>query len=165
MSLYSSILLSTCFYCKERLCVEVTDVASTFFLLRAQMTQKMNFPLCEMALLHCLVEIKEIVVSGATSGVLYNCLPKVIITLQGLESYTTCFFQKYGCPKRTSQTSRGEISHNTSSLKGLMSQGRRHYQLTQRSLPWRSQPMVQGCGCSFVNRSKHLMTFVEIMFL
>jgi len=142
MSLYSSTISSTCFYCKERLCVEVTDVASTFFLLRAQMTQKMNFPLCEMALLHCLVEIKEIVVSGATSGVLYNCLPKVIITFQFLDSCTTCRFHKYDWPKRTSKTSRGEISHNTLSLKGLMLLGKQHCWLTQRSRPWISQPMV-----------------------
>jgi hypothetical protein len=45
---------------------------------------------CEMTSLHCLVEIKEITVGGATSGILYNCLPKLIITLRGLDSYTTC---------------------------------------------------------------------------
>jgi hypothetical protein len=81
----------------------------------------MNLSVCEMTLLHFLEEIKEIVVGGTTSGILYNYLPKVIITLQGLDSYTTCRFEKYGCLKITSQTSRGEISHNTSSLKGLMS--------------------------------------------
>jgi hypothetical protein len=42
-----------------------------------------------MTLLHFLEEIKEITVGGATSGIMYNCLPKVIITLWGLESYTT----------------------------------------------------------------------------
>jgi hypothetical protein len=73
-----------------------------------------------MTLLHFLAEIKEITVGDATSGILYNCLPKVVITLRGLESYITCHFQKYGCPKITSQTSNREISHNTSSLKGLM---------------------------------------------
>jgi hypothetical protein len=79
-----------------------------------------KFLVCEMTLLHCLGEIKEIAVGGTTSGILYNCLSKVIITLWGLDSYTTCRFHKYGYPKRTSQTSRGAISHNTSSLKGLM---------------------------------------------
>jgi hypothetical protein len=73
-----------------------------------------------MNLLHLLVEIKEIAIGGATSGILYNCIPKAIITLQGLDPYTTCFFHKYGFPKRTSQNSRGEISHNTLSLKGFM---------------------------------------------
>jgi hypothetical protein len=81
----------------------------------------MNFAVCEMTLLYCLAEIKEIAVGSDSSGILYNCLPKVIITLQGLDSYTTCRFHKYGCPKRTSQTSRGEISNNTTYLKGLMS--------------------------------------------
>jgi hypothetical protein len=42
-----------------------------------------------MSLLHFLVEIKEIAVGDATSGILYNCLPKVIITLRGIDSYTT----------------------------------------------------------------------------
>jgi hypothetical protein len=70
-----------------------------------------------MTILHFLEEIKEIAVGGATSGILYNCLPKVIITLRGLDSYTKCCFKKYNCPKITSETSRGEISHNTSSLK------------------------------------------------
>jgi hypothetical protein len=42
-----------------------------------------------MTLLHFLAEIKEIEVGGATSGILYNCLPRVIITSWGVESYTT----------------------------------------------------------------------------
>jgi hypothetical protein len=74
-----------------------------------------------MTLLHFLSDIKEIEVDRATSSILYNCLPKVIITLRGIDSFTTCRFQKYGCTKITSQNSRGETSHNTSSLKGLMS--------------------------------------------
>jgi hypothetical protein len=48
-----------------------------------------ELPVCEMTLLHFLAEIKEIVVGDATYGILYNCLPKVIITLWGLDSYTT----------------------------------------------------------------------------
>jgi hypothetical protein len=95
-------------------------VVMTFFLLQAWITKKTNFSVCEMTLLHFLSEIKEIVVGEDTFGILYNCLPKVIITLWGLDSYTTCRFHKYGWPKRTSQTLRGSISHNTSSLKGLM---------------------------------------------
>jgi hypothetical protein len=80
----------------------------------------MNFSVCEMTLLHFLAEIKEIAVGETTSGIMYNCLPKEIITLRGLDSYIVCRFQKYGCPKITSQNSRGEISHTTLSLKGLM---------------------------------------------
>jgi len=110
MSLYSSMIPSTCFYCKERLCVEVMNVVTTIYLLQAWITKKTNFPICEMALLHCLAKIKEIAVGSTTSGILYNCLPKVIITLRGLDSYIACRFHKYGWPKRTSQTSRGAIS-------------------------------------------------------
>jgi hypothetical protein len=40
-------------------------------------------------LIALIAKIKEITVGGATSGILYNSLPKVIITLQGLDSYTT----------------------------------------------------------------------------
>jgi hypothetical protein len=120
MSLYSSMISSTCFCCKERLCIEVMNVATIFFSLGAQITKNMNFLVYEMTLLHFLADIKEIAVGSVTFGILYNCLPKVIITLQGLDSYTTCHFQKYGWPKITSQTSRGAISHNTLSLKGFM---------------------------------------------
>lgn len=35
----------------------------------------------EMILLHYLIEIKEMVVDEATSGILYSLLPKVIITM------------------------------------------------------------------------------------
>jgi hypothetical protein len=42
-----------------------------------------------MTFLHCLVEIKEITLGGTTWGIVYNFLFKVIITLRGLESYTT----------------------------------------------------------------------------
>jgi hypothetical protein len=50
----------------------------------------------EMTLLHFLEEIKEIAVGGTTSSILYNCVPKLIITLWGLDSYTSCHFHKYG---------------------------------------------------------------------
>jgi hypothetical protein len=76
-------------------------VAATLCLLRAQITKKTKFSVCEIILLHFLVEIKEIVVGGTTSGMLYNCLPKVIITLRGLDSYIACRFHKYGWPNRT----------------------------------------------------------------
>jgi hypothetical protein len=73
-----------------------------------------------MSLLHCFAVTKEMVVGGAISGILYSLLPKVIITARGLDSYTTCRFQKYGWPNKTLETSRGAMSHNTSSVKGLM---------------------------------------------
>ena len=42
--------------------------------------KKNKFPVCEMIiLLHVLVVIKEMVVGRATSGILYNLLPKIII--------------------------------------------------------------------------------------
>ena len=80
----------------------------------------MNFLVWEMILPPFLEDIKEVAVGGATSGVLYNVLHKEIITTQGLESYTTCYFHKYGWLNNTFQTSRGATSHNTSSMKGLM---------------------------------------------
>ena len=73
-----------------------------------------------MILLHCFAVIKEMAVGGATSGILYKLLPKVIITKRGLDSYTSCLFHKYGFPNNTSETSRGETSHDTSSVKSLM---------------------------------------------
>jgi hypothetical protein len=42
-----------------------------------------------MTFLNLLVEINEITLGGTTSRILYNFLIKVIITLQGLESYET----------------------------------------------------------------------------
>jgi len=45
----------------------------------------MNFLVREMSLLPFLAAIKEVVVGGATSGILYNELPKEIITTRGLE--------------------------------------------------------------------------------
>ena len=142
MSLYSSPIPSTCFCYKERLCVEVTNVATTFCLLWAWITKKKNFPIWEMTFLHCLVEIKEITLGGTASSILYNFLFKVIITLWGLDSYTTWRFHKKVWPKRTSQNSRGATSDNTSCLKGLISYNNQHYWLTWRSLPWLSHLMV-----------------------
>ena len=91
----------------------VMDVATIFPLLWEQTRQKINFLVLEMSLLPFLAVIKEVVVGGVTSGILYNELPKVIITTRGLDSYTTCHLHKYGLPNSTSQTSRGVISQNT----------------------------------------------------
>ena len=73
-----------------------------------------------MTLLHYLADIKEMAVGGATFCILYNLVPKEIITERGLNSYTDWCFHKYGCPNNTSQNSRGETSHSASSVKGLM---------------------------------------------
>jgi len=98
----------------------VMDVATIFPLLWERIRQKINFLVCEMSLLHFLAVIKEVVIDGATSGILYNELSKEIMTERGLDSYTTCRLHKYGWPNSTSQTSRGVTSHNTSYVKGLM---------------------------------------------
>jgi hypothetical protein len=63
-------------------------VVTNFYLLSAWITKKKNFMVFEMTLLYFLAEIKEITVGNTTSGILYNCLPKVIITLRGVDSYT-----------------------------------------------------------------------------
>lgn len=73
-----------------------------------------------MILLHSLPDIEEVALGGATSGILYKGLPKEIIIERGLNTYTTCRFNKYGHPNNTSQVLRVEASHNTSSVKGLM---------------------------------------------
>ena len=56
------------------------------------------------------------------------------------------------------------MSHNTSSMKGLMLYGRRHYQLTRRSHPWCSHPMVYGCGCAVVGKPNRFTTSAEMRF-
>ena len=117
-----------------------------------------------MRLLHCFAVTKEMAVGGATSGILYSLFPNVTITTWGRDSYTTCRFHKYGCLNNTSQTSRGAMSHNTSSVKGLMLYGRWHCWLTRRSGPWWSHPMVYGCGCSMVGRPNCFMTSTEMRF-
>jgi hypothetical protein len=64
-----------------------------------------------MTFLHFLEEIKKIAVSGIASSILYNFLFKVVITLRGLDSYTTWCFHKYGWPKITLQNfERGNIT-------------------------------------------------------
>src|SRR3984885_14533215 len=117
-----------------------------------------------MILLHCFAVIKEMAAGGATSGIVNNLFPNVIITARGLDSYTACRFHKYGCPNNTSQTSWGAMSHNTSSVKGLMLYGRRHCWLTRRSRPWCSHPMVYGCGCVVVGKPNCFTTSAEMRF-
>ena len=80
----------------------------------------MNFLVCDMSLLPFLAVIKDVVVGGATSGILYNELFKEIVTARGLDSYTACRLHNYGWPNNTSQTSKCVTSHNTSSVNGLM---------------------------------------------
>jgi hypothetical protein len=80
----------------------------------------------------------EIELGETASGILNNFLFNVIIT----HSYTTWCFHKYGWPKITLQNSRGKTSHNTSSLKQLMSDDKQHYWLVQLSLPLWIHPMV-----------------------
>jgi len=59
--------------------------------------------------MHFFIVIKEMAVDEATSNIFYNVFPKIIITEQGIDSYTTCLFHKYGFPNNTSQNSRGEL--------------------------------------------------------
>ena len=134
MSSYSSMTLSIYSCHAEGPCLDV--MPTIFFFPWGHIMRKTNLPVLEMILLHCFAVTKEMALGGATSGILYNLFPKVTITTRGLDSYTTCCFHKYGCLNNTSQTSRGEMSQNTSSMKGLMLYGRRHCRLTQRSRPW-----------------------------
>ena len=118
-----------------------------------------------MRLLHWFAVTKEMVVGGATSGILYNLFPKVTITTWGLDSYIACYFHKYGCPNNTSQISMGATSQNTSSVKGLMLYARQHYWFTRRSRPWWSHPLVYSCGCVVVGKPIHFMTSTEMRFI
>lgn len=65
------------------------DVAMIFPLLSEKIKKKTNFPIWEMILMHFLAYIKEMLVGGSTSSILNNLLPKVILTVRGLDSYTT----------------------------------------------------------------------------
>jgi hypothetical protein len=56
------------------------------------------------------------------------------------------------------------MSHNTSSVKGLMLYGRRHCWLTWRSCPWCNHLVVYGCGCFVVGKPSYLMTSTEMRF-
>jgi len=105
---------------------------------------------------------RDMAVGSATSDILYNSFPKLTITTRGLDSYIACHFHKYGWPNNTSQTSRGETSHNNSFMKGLMLYGRQHCWLTWRSCPWWSHLMVYGCGCTMVGKHNHLLTSAKM---
>ena len=154
--------LSICSCHVEGPCLEV--MAIVFFFPWGCIIRKTNFPILEMSLLHCFTVTKEMAVGGATSDILYNLFPKVIITTLCLNSYIACRFHKYVCPNNTSQTSRGAMSHNTSSVKGLMLYGLWHYWLTRRSLPWWSHLMVYGCGCVVVGKPNSFMTSTKMGF-
>ena len=117
MSPYSTTLSICCCHAEEP-CLEV--VAIVFFFPWGRIIRKKNFFVWEMSLLHCFAVTKEIVRGSGTSGILYNLFPKVTITVRGRDSYTACRFHKYGWPNNTSETSIGEMSHNTSSVKGLI---------------------------------------------
>ena len=73
MSLYYSMTLFIYYYCAEKPYLEAVDGDIVW----------------DMILLHFLAKIKERVVDGATFDILYNFWPKVIITEQGIDSYTT----------------------------------------------------------------------------
>lgn len=85
MFLHSFTIISTYFYCVEEPFLGVIYVATIFPLIFNGIRKKTNFLVWEMILLYCLVEIKEMVVGGATFNILYNVLPKEIITERGLE--------------------------------------------------------------------------------
>lgn len=159
-----SFMTVSLYCCVEEPFTGVMDAATIFPLLWDWTRQKMNFLVWEMSLLHFLAMIKEVVVGGTTSDILYNELPKEIMTARGLDSYTACRLHKYGWPNNTSQTSKGATSHNTSYMKGLMLYGRQHYWWTQRSRPWWSHQILYGCGYGVVGRPNLFTTSVEMRF-
>jgi hypothetical protein len=67
-------------------------------------------------------------------------------------------------PKEHHRHPAGETSHNTSSLKGWMSYDNQHCWMTRRSHPWRSHPMLYGCGCGVVDNPNCLTTSAEMRF-
>jgi hypothetical protein len=118
MSSYSSMTLSICCCHVQGPCLVV--VATVFFFPSGWIIRKTNFLVLAMSLLHCFAVTKEMAIGDTISGILYILLLKLIITTRGLDSYTTCHFHKYGWPNNTLETLRGAMSHNTSSVKGLM---------------------------------------------
>ena len=48
MSLYSSMIVSTCFYCVAGLSAEVVDMSTIFFSLWERTMKRINFPVCVM---------------------------------------------------------------------------------------------------------------------
>ena len=159
---YSSMILSIYCCCIEGPCLEV--LATVFFSPWGHIIRKTKFSVLEMSLLHFFAVTKEMVVGSAIFAILYNVFPKVTVTTQGLYSYTTCHFHKYGSPNNTSQTKRGSTSHNTSSMKGSMLYGKWRYWLMPRSHPWWSHLTVCGCGCAMVGKPNRFMTSAKIRF-
>lgn len=77
--------------------------------LRVNQEEEKFLVLDQMTFLHFLSEINEMEIGTTTSCILYNWLPKVWITLWGIDSYIAICFHKYGWPKITLQSSRGLI--------------------------------------------------------
>jgi len=46
-----------------------------------------------MSLLHYFAVTREMAVGNATFGIMYNLFPNVTITVQGLDSYTSCYLK------------------------------------------------------------------------
>ena len=124
ISSYSSTTFSISYYRVGEPCFEV--VATILFFPCGWIVMKKNFLVWETILLHCFAVVKEMIGGGTTSGILYNLVPREIIIVWGLDSYTTCHFHKYGWPNNTSDTSRGATWHSTSSMNGLMLYERWH---------------------------------------
>ena len=108
MSLYDSTILSTCFCCIEGFCVEAMDVAVIFRYSSERTMKSTNLPVWEITFLHCFAVMRDTAVAGSASSILQSFFTKVIMTLRGLDSYTTWCFHIYSFPKRTSQNSSGE---------------------------------------------------------
>ena len=124
MSSYSSTNFYIYFCRAGEPCFE--DVATILFFSYGRILMKINFLVWEIILLHCFAVVKEMARGGTTSRILYNLFPKLITTKWGLDSYTTCYFHKYGWPNNTSDTSKGETSHSNSFMNDLMLYGRQH---------------------------------------
>ena len=87
MFLYSSRAFSIYFFHTEEPCIEV--MATIFFFPLGKIIRKKKFLVWEMILLHFFAKIKEMKVGSDASSISYNLLPRVIITVRGIESYTT----------------------------------------------------------------------------
>ena len=86
--MYYSTTLSSCFCCVEIPFAEVMDVAMIFHSLLERIMKRMDLLIKEITFLDYLSKIKETTVVGTIYGILYGYLPKVTVTLQGLDSYT-----------------------------------------------------------------------------
>ena len=84
MSSYSSMTLSIYYSHVGEPCFKV--LATILFFPYEQVVRKINLLVWETILLRCFVIFKEMEGGGTTSDIMYNLLPKVITTEQGLES-------------------------------------------------------------------------------